>query len=295
MAAQAIARLTVSAGVFIKTILFATDFSPCATQALPFATALARRYQAAVLLTHVIEAEARLPIPPEPLYARDNMRQLQQSQECKGISHEALLMCGELWPVLSDIVARRGVDLIVAGTHGREGIRKLLLGSFAEEIFRHASCPVLLVGPYLARPAPRFERILYATDFSLGSLQALPYALLLAQAPQAQLTLLHVVAPEAYAPVELWSGNYPCDVLGAVEKRLRDLIPDSVALPSPPQVRVERGFAAENILGFAVENKSDLIIMGVHSGGAAATHLPWTIAHRVVCHAPCAVMTVRGE
>lgn len=298
MAAQPVplAGVSVSARVSIKTILFATDFSPCSELALPYATALARRYDATVLLTHVLTPEpAHLPIPPEPLYARDSMTQLRQRAELKGIRHEVRVERGALWTVLSDIVQQRKVDLIVAGTHGREGVRKLLLGSVAEEIFRHAPCPVLLVGPHVSRTAARFERILYATDFSPGSLHALPYALSLAREDGAHLTLLHVVQAGPAIPMELGAGAYEERMLADTEKQLRELVPPDAGLATPPQFRVEYGFAPESILGLAIEQRADLIVMGVHHGGAVATHVPWTVAHRVVCHSLCPVLTVRAD
>jgi nucleotide-binding universal stress UspA family protein len=306
MAAQPVPTPGVTAPVSIKTVLFATDFSPCSDQALPYAAALAGRYGARLLLAHILEPEPRSSVPLEPYpadydrahrHARESMEKLEERAELHAVRHEVLLEQGAMWTVLADLIQRRRVDLLVAGTHGREGIRKLLLGSGAEQIFRHALCPVLLVGPRVSWPPSgnHFERILYATDFSADALQALPYALSLAQEYGAQLTLLHVVHADANVPVEFVAGAYSDEMLAEADRRLRALLPAGAALPVPPQFRVEYGFAPESILGLALELKASVIVMGAHRGGVAATHLPWTTAHRVVCHAPCPVLTVRGE
>jgi nucleotide-binding universal stress UspA family protein len=306
MAAQPVPTPGASAPVAIKTVLFATDFSPCSDQALPYAAALAGRYGARLLLAHIIEPEPRSSVPLEPYpaeydrvrrHARENLEKLKQHSELQAVRHEALLEQGPLWTALADLIQKRRVDLLVAGTHGREGIRKLLLGSVAEQIFRHAPCPVLLVGPRVSWPpsGSHFERILYATDFSPDALCALPYALSLAQEYEAQLTLLHVVHADANVPVEFVAGAYSDEMLAEADRRLRALLPAGVALPAPPQFRVEYGFAPESILGLALELKAGVIVMGAHRDGVAATHLPWTTAHRVVCHAPCPVLTVNAK
>src|SRR5207244_7706673 len=93
-------------------------------------------------------------------------------------------------------------------TRGRHGLKKLVLGSGAEQIFRQADCPVLTVGPNVEVPAgdaAAFRHIVFATDFSAGSLHALPYALSLAEENEATLTFLHVMAmvlPQQQVDVE---------------------------------------------------------------------------------------------
>jgi len=99
----------------------------------------------------------------------------------------------KVWEVLAQLIEEQDTDLLVVGTHGRTGIRQLLMGSIAEEIFRRAHCPVLSVGPnVLDNPEDlaEFHQILLATDSSEDSLAAAPYAISLAQEHQAQLYLL---------------------------------------------------------------------------------------------------------
>jgi hypothetical protein len=109
----------------------------------------------------------------------------------------------------------------VLGSHGREGINKIVLGSKAEQLFRTAICPVLTVGPKVPREVIDFtilRRILFATDFSSTSLQALPYAFSLAEENQSCLMLLHLVPlPPLDKP--------PTDVQDSVRKRLPALVP----------------------------------------------------------------------
>ena len=102
---------------------------------------------------------------------------------------------GKNWNVISRILKLQSTDLIVMGTHGKTGLTKLILGSFAEDVFRQASCPVLTVGPSVPDQAvsksPR--HILFPDNGSYASKAAERYAYQLGRAPEAQLTLLGVV------------------------------------------------------------------------------------------------------
>ena len=105
----------------------------------------------------------------------------------------------------------RKADLIVMGTHGRTGLRHVLLGSVTEKIIRNASCPVLVVPPHAAAvggdASAVFKRIVCATDFSKPSGAALTYALALAQEADARLTLLHAIEfPQALHDIPLPRG-----------------------------------------------------------------------------------------
>ena len=94
----------------------------------------------------------------------------------------------------SDTIAENDIDLVVAGTHGRTGLTRLLLGSTAEEICRVASCPVMTVGPLLERGSEKpIEHILMLTDLSEESRTAVPYVVEFAQKYGASVTVLHVL------------------------------------------------------------------------------------------------------
>ncbi len=292
--------------ISIKNILFTTDFSNSSLAALPFALAFAKRYGATVLVTHVLPEEARLPVAVESLpteqdiglrVAQQEMERLERSGALQGVLHTPIIERGSFSTVLEDLVPRRRVDLIVAGTYGREGIGKVLLGSVAEQIFRAATCPVLTVGPHVSPDVlsdGKFHRVLFATDFSSGSMHALPYALCLAQEDHAQLTMLHAVHVAADVPIEAATPIYEEQMATRSEMQMRKMIPDDAALWAEPEILVRSGLPADVIVQTAEEEHASIIIMGVHHAKAFATHNPWAIAHQVVCRAHCPVLSVRG-
>jgi nucleotide-binding universal stress UspA family protein len=225
--------------------------------------------------------------------AEKHIRALENSGVLSQFDHSILLESGALRDVLEDTVRRHDIDLVVIGTHGRGGIKKLLLGSVAEEVSRLAPCAVLIVGPHVPAAASdfTFRHILYATEFSAGSLNALRYALSIAQKHRANLTLLHVCGFLEGGP--LVETDF---VLAQERERLEALLPGDVQLPMPPTIIARIGTTTDTILRTASESNADLIVMGVHSTHAltAATHIPWTVAHQIVCHATCPVLTVGG-
>ena len=288
--------------IALKNILFATDFSPAAEAALPYAIGLAKQYGAKVHGLHV-RFPATYPIVgpecmPQVMEAAEEQAKFEAQQlhgMLAGVPHEVTVTEGDVWPTINGIVDQQDTDLIVIGTHGRSGISRALLGSIAEKIFREASCPVLTVGPSVSSNTQRrlaMKEILYATDFSPESLAALPYAMSLAQEHQSNLTLLHVVGEPKVGEL-VHAEQYAESTL----RRLRSLVPAGAELWCEPGCKVEHGPEARKIIEVAVALGADLIVLGVRTprgGTGAATHLLRSVAHDVVTHAQCPVLTARA-
>jgi nucleotide-binding universal stress UspA family protein len=274
--------------VRIKNILLATDFGKCSESALACATTIARHYSSNLHIIHVFDP------------ALDNESgaqvercagELDHSRLLADVPHRVNVETGDVRDVLTRRAEQKGVDLVVVGTHGREGISKLVAGSVAEQLFRHAPAPVLTIGPSVAiSVAADFRRVLYPTDFSSASQIALPYAVSIAQEYSSELILLHAIIPSE-VPWEDPEGQ----AIPRCEDRLATLVPARVLVHGKPEFVAEYGLAAETIVKVARQRKAELIVMGVRSKGviAASTRLPWPVAHNVVCHAPCPVLTIR--
>jgi len=287
--------------VGLKNILLATDFSAVSEAALQYAEAIARRFGSKLYAVHVIEPSEYTYVPggagqvPWELDHERAKEELEHLNHRIGrIPHETLLLHGEMGNELREMAHAKGVDLLVMGTHGRRGLERVLLGSKTELVFRQATCPVLTVGPKVMTDPPQeieFKHILYATDFSPESLAAMPYAASLAQEFQAGLTMINVVKLplEPMESMEVITADH--------ERRLRKLVGSDVELWCHPETVVKFGDPARTILTVAKEQNADLIVLGVRGAGSAlgmATHVAHAIAHEVVTHAPCPVLTVRG-
>ena len=284
--------------VAIDRILLATDFSPESENALSYAANLAQRFASTVSLTHVLTAEDFTSEGTEwqsfsdaaRRSAEKKMARLSSSYHLDSITHDAVIRSGNPCDTITQMISEQKIDLVVMGTHGDAAIKKLFLGSTAENVIRHSHCPVLTVGPHVeVASLSRFNHILYATDFSAGSMRALNYALLLAEEDRSDLTLLHVIEslPADADELHEWRRQD--------RERLLKRMPPDADLAYRPEVEIETGTPAVEILRLADSRKVDLIVMGSHAGGAMATHMPWTTLHDVLRNARCPVLTVCAQ
>jgi nucleotide-binding universal stress UspA family protein len=289
-------------GIQFKKILYLTDFSEASEAAAPYAITLAKSYGAKIVALHISPPGITPMTPraswyylPEIAEAQDEEHRKELETIFMGLSPKVIIAKGDLQSHIEAIVDEDHVDLIVMGTRGRSGVKRFLLGSMAEEIFRRAEGPVLTVGPHAGReivgPA-EFTRILFATSYAAQPNRAVAYALSLAQEHQAHITLLHVIAEPATGTLV-----QPHDLIAATEAELRKLVPPEAEQWCVPDFVVETGNAAEKILELAARRKADLIVMGAHKPHGfpgAATHLPIAVAHEIVAKAECPVLTVRA-
>ncbi|MGC1415725.1 MAG: universal stress protein [Candidatus Acidiferrum sp.] len=287
-----------------KNVLFLTDFSEPSCDALPFATAIARGYGSRVHAVHVLVPSTYAYMSPESAvsflddqeeWAKTEMARL--DSQLSGLQREDIIERGsDLWEVVSRLMKEREIDLIVMGTHGRTGLKKALLGSYAEEVFRRSRVPVLMSGPEArvgAHSGGRFRSVLFATDFNDVSSVAAPYAVSLAQENQSQLILLHVL-PQPRPGKAIKTADL--SVAEAIHQ-LEDLVPQEARQWCRPRSLVEHGEPAARILAAAKENGADLIVLGIRGLdklGRISTRVQKDIAYNVVARAQCPVLTVRG-
>jgi nucleotide-binding universal stress UspA family protein len=290
---------TAKTRIQFSNLLFATDFSPAAARAIPYVKAIAKHYGAQVVALHVAAPEVNPTTHPESwsgaLEAEDDRRQARRREllaEFADIPTKSMVEQGDILFNVYSAIEKNDVDLAIIGTHGRTGLGKFVLGSIAEEIFRNVACPVLTVGPHAGTDrGTEIREILFATDLSPESMGAGAHAVSLAQEFQAHLVLLHVVK-------DLKVGDLvtTADVAESSEKLLHRFLPPDAELWCKPEYIVAEGDAAARILEAAAKRKSDLIVLGIKPETGvpgASTHLPIATAHKVVCQAPCPVLTIR--
>ena len=297
-----------------RSVLIASDFSQPSEKALRHSLALARFYGSRFCLAHVVSSLGLTMAGPEAIGACEEavLREaaqleasLVQTGALTGIQYKFIVRQGELWPELREIIREESTDLLVVGTHGRHGVGKLFFGSVAEEIFRQAGCPVLIFGPH-SQPLPwvgspsRARTFLFATDFGQASLHALSQSIAVANHFEAKLVFLNVIPAVPPRRFRLHAGTDP----GKLQENAYQIALQRVAdlarnanLDVRPECRVEfesNKPISEWILETAERLRADLIIMGLHSSAhfGVMSHLNWTTAYDVVCHAGSPVLTV---
>jgi nucleotide-binding universal stress UspA family protein len=292
-------------------ILCPIDFSELSTRALRHAVVLARWYGAEIHGLHVVPAHPTLwPVsphlgrvreePPHIQHLRKEVDGLLDGARVCGVQARAYVAQGDAATRILEHARHTGIDWIVMGTHGRSRLERAVLGSVAESVLREASCGVLTVAGSQAPPLagrPPFQRILCPVDFTPASLGALRAAAALASDADAELTLLHVIAPGADAPAlrHVLSGGEPQRALEArVRARLYMSLPDESRESCRTCEVVGTGSVPEEILRVARESRAELIVMGVHGRPLLGPALFGSNASAVVSRASCPVLTFTG-
>lgn len=287
----------------IKRILFATNFTETSAAALPYAAAFARVFGAEIWALHVIPPERYAHLAQ--LRLETALREMKQ--EAAGRIHTLLAASrfsdvpfrvaiehGEILQTVAAFAVREDADLIVAGSHGRHGIQKLISAAFDEEIAGAAIRPVLLVGPEVSidpEAETHIRRILHATNFEPKSWPALGYAYALAETFPAELYLMHVAE-------NVWREPLSTRMTAEAFCRMRMMesgLPEH-ALALEPHFLVDFGPRESLILSSAEQRDVQLIVMGLPALAhpELAAHLPGPLAYDIASHARCPVLVVRN-
>ena len=287
----------------IECILCPTDLSPDSDEALRYAVALSRAYDAELILLHCETRDV-----PASLNAHDEAAEIIRealikysgAEDMNGLKWKSLVVtCDDAGEAIVREAALYRVDLIVMRSRRRPH-RAALLGSTAESVSRTAPCPVLVMHTderdWVSAPNSKIElqRVLVAYDFSDYSELALNYALSLAQEYQSELHLLHVLPPFTLDESEIsW---YPPGREGAYHKaahRLQKAIPIEAHLWCNIKHTVSEGQPYREILSYAEKHEIDLICLGAHGAGFGMHTLFGSNVDRVLRQAPCPVLVTR--
>ncbi len=295
-----------------KRILCPIDFSESSTRSLAHAAALARWYEARLTVLHIVptfdpvQVRAELGVPVQivnPVTREEVLEVMRQFLERAGVLPQAQLIAeaGDASTTIVDQALTTRADLIVIGTHGRRGFKRLLLGSVAETVLHEAPCPVLTVSPHTEAATSNvvtFKRILCPIDFSPSALQALGFALDLARQAGGLVTLLHVVEllpeDEPRASSHFNVAEFRGHMVNDAKQRLRSLVAEESRAWCEIDDVIVSGRAYREILRAAEARSTDLIVMGAQGRGGVDLALFGSTTQQVVRSAACPVLTVRG-
>lgn len=285
----------VSDTVAIKNILVMSDCSPTSERTLRYAVDWARVSGAMVHVAHFIRpmayalAGAAYAELMNRLWqeGRESLAAIDDGEILREVPHAAWLDPGEILDGLPALISAHQIDLLVLASVGRLGLRKVVLGSTAEAVFRTTGCPVLMVGPGVADARPRGPGVvLLATDFGPAASRAAAYAFSLARQRRARLHLLHVLRP----PVE--AGSLCAAEVNTAQARLLALAPLG-AEPGERNTIVHFGRPAEEIASTAREIGADLVVLGARRAPQFTLYSGWATAYEVLGDVPCPVLMLR--
>lgn len=275
----------------IKKILVPVDNSEPARYALVQAIMIARYFQADIKLisvTNETEASERFKLPDYETASAARERLLDRYEELVKHDHhfkaiETEHFIGDPRKVIMDILhEEEDIDLVVMGATGKKAVERLLIGSVAQYVTRHAPVPVLLTRK---NPA-KIERILVPTDTSEVSERALSAAVSMAKKWNSQIDLLFVAEDFSY-----YSDSYDFSEVNATVKRdAETYLKQTIAQCDDQDVTITPhimgGDARLEINSFATGNPIDLIVMGASGKGNIERLLLGSVSEYTIMRTP---------
>ncbi|HET6853301.1 MAG TPA: universal stress protein [Pyrinomonadaceae bacterium] len=285
--------------ITIKRILCPTDLSPYSGNAVRYAVALSRAYDAELVLLHCEPRSQGVDNDEELGILESSVFEHVDPSDLAGVRWRAVVATtDDVGEEIMNQAQTERADLIVMRSRRRPH-RAALLGSTAESVCRRAPCPVLVMHNDERESIHdglqiKLKRVLVAYDFSDYAELALKYGLSLAQEHQAELHLLHVLPPRSLNEPEIaWYPTKSESAYHTAARRLQRVVPVDVHLWCDIKTGVSEGQPYREILNYAEKNEIDLISVGAHGAGFGMRALFGSNVDRVLRQAPCPVLVAR--
>lgn len=267
----------------LRRVLFPTDYGPCADRAFAHASFLAAGHGAELHVLHLAPVTGTDPGPAHDYPVPEGVRRVDVTRPALSVPDEIVRYA-------------RGVDLVVMGTHGRRGVRRVALGSTAEHVLRRADCPVLAVGLGAEKASPAaVDRVLVPIDFSDSSGPALAVADALAALYGARVDALHAAfvpdLPDVYELGVQFGATYP-DVVARSREALGSMLRQFVAEDRRGDLVVRVGPPGPTILEEAERRGAGLLVMPTHGRTGLERLAFGSVAEQVLRRAPCPVFAL---
>ena len=290
-----------------KHLLIAVDGTPASEQAAEVGLAWVRRTGSRLVFAHVIEERGlQAQIETKQRFAQTFLEAWVRVAQQQGAQAKlALLRGANIAQALAEVAELEGCDLIIMGTHGREGLPRLLQGSVAERVAQLTPIPVLFVRHAVHTPTPNFDHLLVAIDLDEVTDLVLDQAAEVARQLGSTLEVLHVL-PDTGVPLyaldtgAMWDPNHEAekmrlegeDLIAAAWTRIRSR-PFDANMLDIRQLPAKGVGIQHVILREAAAKKVGLIVVGTNARRGVEKFLLGSIAESVLHHADVPVLVVR--
>ena len=317
-----------------RKIMCAIDFSEFSNSVLTFGQALAHRFDAPLVLCHVVPGQVMV---HSHFYVdfnaleMDHARQVDQARErleTLAADHDVdariIIRSGYAADELAAVASDEGIDLVICATHGLTGIKRFLIGSVTERLLKILHCPLFVLHDRPeADPCGPLRKILVGCDFSEDSRMAVNYGLSLAQEFEAELHLVHVIRAQmsqddqADQLMRLHSGDL-CQwyqsmdhsglqnkkatlpdekhqMISRIQKRLTQLAPEECRHWCTPVTVLLEGEPHQELIRYADSTQIDVIVLGIRGHSLLEQFFVGSTTDRVVSRANRCVLAVRPE
>jgi nucleotide-binding universal stress UspA family protein len=281
-------------------ILFPIDMSDSCTAAAPFVEAMARKFQAELILLHVLE------IPPAyvtdwygymALVDTEAIRNARQGEidaylkdKFPGIRVRRVMVEGDAAREITNYSQDNGVDLIMMPTHGYGVFRSLLLGSVTAKVLHDAACPVW-TGVHVEETPPAsasFANVMCAVDLSEKSIPTMQFAGKLAQDFNAKLWLVHCVPGTEARPEKYFDADLQAFLQEEARKTIGQM-QQSAGVTA--QLCLGAGEVSHVVSQAALHHNADLLVVGRGHATRTLGRLR-TNVYSIIRQSPCPVISV---
>ncbi|HCW07278.1 MAG TPA: universal stress protein [Cytophagales bacterium] len=274
----------------MKKILVPCDFTSTSNQAFRFACEIAKKNKAELFLLHVVEMPVLHSSLMAPVFAYESsylkgvkakVNSIFENMKSKWGAKLKIHLAVEHGPISASIkkfVLKKGINLIVMGTHGSSGIREFTIGSNTEKIVRTSSVPVIAVKK--AMNVPSVKNIIFPTDLSIGSKDMINALKVLQNLFKAKLQIITVNTPLNF------NSN------SVIQKRFQEFI-QQTQLKNYQFVVYNDVTEELGITNFTAQQKNKIIAMPTHGRRGLSHLLSGSIAENVVNHIDCPIWTYR--
>ncbi|MCS7012110.1 MAG: universal stress protein [Chloroherpetonaceae bacterium] len=273
----------------MKTILVPTDFSKHSDWAMEAAVSLAKKLKAALHLIHVVD------MPQYAFSAAHEMWNMEERQRVVGETYQKLKALsqepplaelpvqiaveqGSAYQMICQYASDKSIDLIVMGSHGITGLRKIFIGSVTERVIHHAPCPVLSIKH--EHQAMNFRNIVFASNFYQEAVEAFGAVQHFAELFGAKIHLVRINTQARFESTRF------------ANKLLRDFVEQ--VKPKNYTINIYNDESEEiGVLNFAEDIEADLIALPTHERTRISELINPSIAESVSERSPIPVMTIK--
>lgn len=291
-------------------ILCATDFSDVSRAVVPYGIEMVKKLSAKLYICHIIDLSPVSvygesvfdPVSYQSYFMDFARNEMENQLSGEDLDWEPLISIGQTTEEIARFVSENAINLVIAATHGRSGLKRFFLGSVTERLMRTLPCPLLVLrAEETAEAADRpshfpFKNILVAYDFSKDSEEAFYTSLSMAQEFEANLHIVHVVEPSAYkdffrSPADS-SEELPRDIRDSLTENMLSMVPSEAFNWCDIRTQILVGKPYAELVGYAGRNDIDLISLGVRGHGKVEELLVGSTTDRAIRRAPCPVLSV---
>ena len=300
----------------IKTMLVPLDFSVASLQALDYAILFAEQFHSAIHLLYVHEKDYEF-FPNEDashllfesaeasMRLRSRLAKVQHEHPLPFHAEDFHVQFGPAPRKTCELALKLDADLIVIASRGWTALPRVLLGSTAERIVRHAPCPVLVVRQRKpefdasdSKPSDqpaKIRSILVPVDFSDLSIKAVEYAAAIAKAFDARLHLFHANFRHDYVLMDR-AVHDPAMARNKEEAFAREQMSAIARMESLGGARIETavrsGYPIQEICAEIERTKADLVVTSTHGHTGPQHVLIGSVAEHVIRYADCPVLVL---